>query len=79
MSSLESALVRVATLTTSLWSGREARSTAGGRRNTVLGGTRANANGNYNSLSKSDVLVTGFRQNRANKVLPHRQVTEPKM
>lgn len=50
---------------------------AGGRRATFLGGTRGNANVNYSSLSKSDVLVAGFRQNRANKVIPHRQVTEP--
>jgi hypothetical protein len=62
-----------------LRSGRRARSTAGGRRVTFLGRTQANTYVNYSSLSKSDVLVAGFRQNRADKVIPHRQVIEPNM
>jgi len=79
MSSLESALVRAAT--------RQRVYGRGGRpvRRLEEGATRSWAEReltrmvNYNRLSKSDVLVTGFRQNRDNKVLPHRQVTEPKM
>jgi len=59
--------------------GRRARSLAEGRRVAFLGRTQANAYGNYSNLSKSDVLVAGFRQKHANKVIPHRQVIEPNM
>jgi hypothetical protein len=45
----------------------------------VPGRNQANAYVNYSSLSKSGVLVAGFRQDRANKVIPHRQVIEPNM
>jgi hypothetical protein len=79
MSSLESALVRVTT--------RQRLYGRGGKpvRRLEEGATRSRAEREPTrmviiaSLSKSDVLVTGFRQNRTNKVLPHRQVTEPKM
>jgi len=39
-----------------LRSGRRARSMAGGRRATFLGGTRGDANVNYSSLSKTDLF-----------------------
>jgi hypothetical protein len=79
MSSLGNATVRVAIRRHVLPSGRRARSLAEGRRVAFLGRTQANAYGNYSNLSKSDVLVAGFRQKHANKVIPHRQVIEPNM
>jgi hypothetical protein len=68
--SLGNATVHIAIRRPVLPSGRRARSLAEGRRVTFLGRTLANAYGNYSSLSKSDVLLAGFRQNQPTKSFP---------